>query len=127
MTSLTALGTSVFIANCLSAATAVSFVFLIAQRHTFAHDGSWIAGKFAAYALYNAGAILLASMAIAVLAHHVFEPILAFAFPVDLVTEKVRWVLAAASLAAKIMVTPLTLYANFLFMGWLLEGRASFR
>lgn len=127
MTSLTAAGMPVFLANCVSAGIAVSFVFLIAQRRTFVHDGSWIIGKFAAYALYNAIAILLASLAIAALAHTVFEPILAtFASVVSLVVDP-NWRLALASILAKVAVTPLTLYANFLFMGWLLEGKASLR
>lgn len=127
LTLLVHMGVTTFAANMVSAALALTFVFVVAQRKTFTHSGSLIFGKFACYALFNAAAVFLASVLIDVLARWLLGPATA------LLAASQPWMSGfvslrvVASLTAKIAVTPLTLYSNFLFMGWLLEGRASFR
>lgn len=116
-----------FVSNCISAATAVSFVFLVAQRRTFVHDGSRLFGKFIAYGFYNVVAIVLASFAVAGLTHHVFDPIVLAGSNLLMQSAGTDEQLALASVFAKLTVTPFTLYANYLFMSRLMEGRTSFR
>ncbi|MBB4199231.1 hypothetical protein CCR94_20990 [Rhodoblastus sphagnicola] len=123
MTLLVSGGVSVFIANLTSAGLAISFVFFAAQNRVFIDNGRFLFAKFAAYFLYQAVAVPLASIVIQKLAF-----VLLAAAPADLFAllhlhdgQKLTF----ASLAAKVAVTPLTLYSNFLFMGWLVERRVS--
>ena len=126
--SLVAAGLRPLVANCMSAATAVVFVFAIAQRRTFVHDGSLILRKFGLYAAYNILGISLASLTVAFVAAWMLEASSRY-LALDAGDLLLGFVplIVAVSLAAKIVITPITLYANFLFMGWLLEGRPSFR
>ncbi|MCA8900558.1 MAG: GtrA family protein [Hyphomonas sp.] len=92
--SLTSIGVGALVANVVSAGAAVAFVYFASVRRIFSYRGRFIYSKFAAYAGYQVVAVLAASAAIAALA-------------------------AAMGLApwiAKIIVTPATFLANFLFM-----------
>lgn len=95
----------------VGAALAVTFVYITAQRKVFrlarVNLSRWI--RFLSYVLYQVIAILIASLLIA-----------AAAFALHLLFLDLDRTVAAA--IAKIAVTPLTMYSNFLFMGWLIEG-----
>lgn len=99
-TVLTELGSPVAAANLVSAGIAVSFVYLRSVRHVFRCAGyRW--GEFVIYAAYQVAAVAIASLAIAALAQ----------------------ALAIAPLLAKVLVTPMTFAANYLFMAALLARR----
>jgi len=106
----------VFASNAVGAVAATIFVYITAQRHVFKLAENRLGGstRFMAYAGYQAIVILIASFLIDAAAGILAET--------SLVDDPT---LAAA--VAKISVTPLTLYSNFLFMGWLVEGRLSWR
>jgi putative flippase GtrA len=101
-TSLCALGCHVALANATGAAVAVGFVYLRSVRFVFRCAGGYRWGEFAAYSSYQVAAVSVASWGIAAVA--------------------VSW--AIAPLWAKVLVTPLTFAANYLFMATLLGRRA---
>jgi len=113
---LVAAGLAVAPANMIGATVAVSFVYVTAQRHIFRRKPGRLTAlqRGLAYAGYQGLAIAAASMLIGLLAWA-----LQAAVPFAAVT-----VVAGIS---KIAITPLTLYSNFVFMGWLLEGRLAWR
>lgn len=98
---LITLGMAPPVANLMSAGVAVSMVFCFSTYSVFVSDGGWMGGKFLAYITYQVCAVCIASLLIKVL-----------------LTYFMLW-----SVAAKIIVTPLTCYANFLFMSTVIEGR----
>jgi len=106
----------VFLSNVVGAVAATIFVYLTAQRHVFKLAENRLGGptRFMAYAGYQAIVIAIASFLIDAVAGMMAESAL---------IGDPR--LAAAM--AKISITPLTMYSNFLFMGWLVEGRLSWR
>lgn len=113
---LVAGGLAVAPANMIGATVAVSFVYVTAQRHIFQRKPGRLTAvqRGIAYAGYQVLAIAAASVLIGGLAWA-----LQAALPSVAVTA-----LAGIS---KIAITPLTLYSNFVFMGWLLEGRVAWR
>lgn len=117
---LVTLGANYFVANMVSATFGVTFVFTLAQRHVFASGREGLQWRlFLPYLCWQVIAISVASLLIAALAQSLFTHIaeLQIADPPSPDT------ISAA--LAKILVTPLTLYANFLFSGWLMERRIS--
>ncbi len=101
-TALNEAGVRPGIANLVSAACGVTFVFLVSAHRIFETDGDRFLGRlFAFYATYQVVAIVLASLA------------------VDGVTS----LLDGAYLAGKLAVLPVTFAANFLFTSWLLRPR----
>jgi putative flippase GtrA len=116
----------VFLANMIGAALAVTFVFVVSQRSIFIVRRKRIIWAFIAYLGWHAVMITLASLAIAWLSAAISSCsgwVPALAVPLC-ATVSAHW-LAAAS--AKCLVTPLTLYANFVFSSWIIEARASWR
>jgi putative flippase GtrA len=94
-------GTPVSLANIIGASIAVLFVFFVSVRHVFEYKGGYLVGKLLAYIVYQILAILAASLAIGML------------------TIK----LELMPIIAKIIVTPLTFYANFQFMSLITTGK----
>jgi len=126
MTVLVWLGQITFVANLAGAFLAITFVFVVSQRRIFVHDGHFLGRKFIQYCLWHSVAVPLASLAIHLLAaaleHSGGQDIWINAGMASVMPWRV-----AVSILAKGLVTPATLYANFLFMGWLLERRLSWR
>lgn len=126
MASLVGFGAWVFLANLVGATLALTFVFFVAQNRVFVSDGGFAYRKFAAYSLFQMMAVPLASLAIHGLTDSLLSlglnnwSLLATLVP----AEQLRLVII--SVFAKGIVTPLTLYSNFVFMGWLLERRVSY-
>jgi len=95
----------VWLANTTGATTAVLFVFFASVRKVFQYKGHYIVGKLMTYVVYQVIAILCAS------------------FLIDFITHQ----FTLFPLLAKVIVTPLTFYANFQFMSYLTTGRLRFR
>lgn len=85
-------------ANLISASLAVTFVFVVSARKIFEHKQGGLNRLFVFYALYQAMAVSLASLA------------------VDAATD----LLDGRYILGKTVVVPLSLGANYLFMSWLL-------
>lgn len=98
------LGAPVWASNMVGASVAVLFVFFASVRHVFEYEGGYLIGKLIAYIAYQAIAILAASLLIDVLT---------------------RW-FGLTPVLAKILVTPLAFYANFLFMSRITTGKLGF-
>lgn len=98
---LNSLGFSVWLANIVGATTAVLFVFFASVRKIFQYNGHYILWKLLNYIVYQIIAIVCASLLI---------DFIALQFGV-------------LPIIAKIIVTPLTFYANFQFMSFLTTGR----
>jgi len=100
-----ALGAAGFIpgvANGIAATVAVTFVYFSSLRPIFKYEGHYMMRKLMAYWLYQIVAVTLASLAVNFLA-----------------------TVGMHSIVAKIVVTPFTFLANYLFMKWLAEvGRS---
>lgn len=94
-------GVPVWAANMAGASIAVLFVFFSSVRRVFRYQGSYLLGKLIAYIAYQVVAITLASLLI------------------DALTQ---W-MGIAPLLSKVLVTPLTFYANFQFMSFITTGR----
>jgi putative flippase GtrA len=91
------------IANAISGAAAVTFVFFVSVRRVFQYGGGFLVGRFVAYLVYHAFGIPAGSAAVAYLSQHHLVP----------------WL-------AKIAVLPFTFIANYLFMSLLMrDGRRS--
>lgn len=100
---LGALGFIPGVANGIAATVAVTFVYFSSLRPIFKYEGHYMMRKLMSYWLYQLIAVALASIAVNFLADAGLHSVL-----------------------AKIVVTPFTFLANFLFMRWLAEvGRSS--
>lgn len=126
MSGLVAAETPVFLANLASASLAITFVFFVAQKRIFVNENGFLFRKFAAYFLFQALAVPLASLAIHALAGALGTVGLADWAPFIGLIPSGAARSVAVSLLAKGLVTPATLYINFVFMGWLLERRLSY-
>jgi len=113
LTTLLALGYPVFLANFIGAFVAVTFVFFIARKHIFSTvPERSLKTTLGLYWVWQACAITAASAATAALAGLLFE-------------QNILDTLFSAGMSAKILVTPVTLIANFVFMRTLLERRSA--
>lgn len=119
-----AFGAQPFFASTFGAATAVTFVYVVSRLSIFGEHTLGAADDFALYVLWQIAAIAVASACVALLAH-LFQPFAArlTQFEPATVYRATQDGLPLATLFAKIVVTPLTLTANFLFVRWLLERR----
>ena len=98
---LNLLGLPIWLANIFGATAAVLFVFFVSVRRIFQDNGHYIIWKLFNYIVYQLIAIVCASLLIDFIAlQYEILPIV-----------------------AKIIVTPLTFYANFQFMSFLTTGR----
>ena len=98
---LYAAGLAAGYANLVSAATGVTFVYLLSGRHIFRASGKDLHRLFWAYALFQAVAVPLASVAV----------------------EAATVALDQRYLLGKTVVLPFTFAANYLFTSWLLSER----
>jgi putative flippase GtrA len=125
---LVAIGVQPFAANLCSAGLAVTLVFFLSQRTIFFANSRFLAGKFCAYVVWNAFGVLVASALVAMLGE-VFG---------DWIIDLRQWGVVpgwlpggldkpVAVAAAKVSVTPLTMYANYVILSLIMEGRASWR
>lgn len=103
--SLTAASLTPFLANLVSGACAVAFVYFASVRRIFSYGGSFLLGLFTIYLAYQAAGVTLSSLAVAWLVNNSFSPVL-----------------------AKAAILPVTFSTNYGFM-WLLtrRGRADAR
>ena len=115
-------GVHPMLANILSAGTAVSLVFVLSQKSLFVASNHFLVRKFALYVMWNVAAITVASALIAQLSVLVASSMarLHLGIGSDLDAD-------LAVLVAKIAITPLTMYANYLALTAIMEGRASWR
>lgn len=90
-------------ANLISAATGVTFVFLVSARHIFESERHFDHRLFSLYAIYQVLAISAASAAVGA-ATELFD---------------------GHYLLGKTVVLPFTFGANYLFMSWLFAVRAT--
>lgn len=124
-------GVPPFGANLTGATCAVTFVFFASVRHVFDGHPGHRGRKYAAYMLWQAIAVPAASILIARLTP--FGDSLAESASQHLEQWKLHSLSRLAGrpgtgfLLAKCAFTPVTFYANFLFMGWLLTGRVRWR
>jgi hypothetical protein len=113
-------GVMAMVANSISAGLGVSFVFLASQKTFFFNNHGFLIRRFAAYLTWNVVAIATASLLIGTLSKHILQ--LPIAWP-DMIEADFHPIIAAA--VAKVVVTPLTMYANFLVLTYIMEGRSS--
>jgi putative flippase GtrA len=110
-------------ANLISAGVAVSFVFLCGWRYIFRDARTALPVAIAAYVAWNMVAIGAASLAIAWVA----RALAASGWLQDVqLLWGMRQSVALAALppaAAKILVTPVTMYLNFVACGLIIERR----
>ncbi len=85
-----------FAANIFSSAAGLTFVYFASVRRVFRYEGQFLAAMFATYALYHLCGTLLVSWGVTAL--------IASGWPPP---------------GAKILILPMTLAANYLFMSWL--------
>lgn len=97
-TLLCSLGLIPGVANGIAVTVAVTFVYFASLRPIFQYHGRYLFRKLCAYWLYQLLAVAVASVAVNAIAAHVAHPVV-----------------------AKVLVTPLTFMANYLFMRWLAE------
>jgi putative flippase GtrA len=124
---LISIGHAYFTSNLISASVAVTFVFLTSRKWVFRnHAGSLKLATFQ-YIIWNVFAITVAS--------RLLGGIASFLETIDLshASQLIVWMtseyLTQRSLVsnlAKILVTPLTMYANFVATGYIIERRLSF-
>lgn len=121
-TLLVGVGLSPFFASCIGAATAVTFVYVASRRVIFRKEGTGQQHDFAIYVIWQVCAIAIASLLVAGLADLLTASSSRFAV---YLSDAYDWPtydgLALATGASKILVTPLTLAANFVFMRWLTQ------
>ncbi|HEB0893496.1 MULTISPECIES: GtrA family protein [Citrobacter] len=98
---LNSLGFPVWLANIVGATAAVLFVFFASVRKIFQYNGHYILWKLLNYIVYQIIAIICASLLI----------------------DFIALQFGMLPIIAKIIVTPLTFYANFQFMSFLTTGR----
>lgn len=119
---LVLLGTSMFTANLIGAAVAVTLVFFAGRHFIFRNSRTRLPVAIAAYVVWNVVAIFLASLAIAAIGRLLESP------------DIVAWVqttlnglglplepMYLIAPVAKIAVTPITMYFNYVAMGLIIE------
>jgi|LNFM01.2.fsa_nt_gb putative flippase GtrA len=90
------------VANLVSAAIAVTFVYFVSVRRLFNYQGRFLLALFALYLAYQIIAVAAASWAIDWLALNLFAPMI-----------------------AKAVILPVTFTANYLFMSFITRSRAA--
>ena len=118
-------GAQPFWASLVGAGAAVTFVYFVSLRRVFEIGGRVGERGFPYYFVWQVFAITAASLIVAVLAN-LLSPVGAAVLE-RLGPEGWGDPLTMASGAIKVLITPLTLLANYLFMTWLvkrLQGNA---
>ncbi|MFS9432935.1 GtrA family protein [Citrobacter sp. C348] len=91
----------IWLANIVGATIAVLFVFFASVRKIFQYNGHYVLWKLFNYTVYQVIAIVCASLLI----------------------DFIALQFGMLPIVAKVIVTPLTFYANFQFMSFLTTGR----
>jgi putative flippase GtrA len=102
--SLIYLGLSIFISNIIAGSFAVTFVYFSSARYTFFHKSKFLLIKFVYYVFFNISRIYILSITIVFLTEF----------------------LHVIPLLPKILVIPVSLYMNFLFMNVLMTNKIKF-
>ena len=95
------LNISVFISNIVAGFFAVSFVYFTSARHIFDHHNKFLLLKFIIYIIFNIFRVYFLSLIIVFLTVS----------------------LELAPIFPKILVLPVSLYTNFLFMNFLMTNK----
>ncbi len=112
-------GFSPFIASVVGAGTAVTFVYILSRLVIFSRQKLGTLNDYAIYALWQVFAILAASFLVALIAFFA-EPFASqIMFAGNNLSKDMLDPLAIATGIGKLLVTPFTLAANFLFIRWL--------
>jgi putative flippase GtrA len=117
---LTSGGVTPFSANLISAGTAVLFVFAVCRRALFRNSPRPLHKAITLYVIYNIAAIAVASLFVQLLGRRIapeLNQILAFVLSKGYGSSLAH--VALAPIVAKVVVTPLTLYANFVAMNYI--------
>lgn len=125
---LAAAGVSLFLANLVGAGVAVSLVFVAGRRFIFRDSRTALPLAIAAYIAWNVAAILLASQVVAMVGLLLVDP--AIMIPAGNALGSLGLPLDPLYLVppfAKVAVTPVTMYLNYLAMGIIIEQRIRFR
>lgn len=121
-TVLVSVGVSPFFGSCIGAGTAVTFVYVASRSMVFGQSSTGQSRDFAIYVTWQIFAIATASLLVAWLAGVLTVSSSRFA---TFLSNAYGWAtydgVALATGASKILVTPLTLAANFVFMRWLTQ------
>jgi putative flippase GtrA len=104
-TALCSGGLDAGIANLISAAGGVTFVFIVSARHIFGSGEGFLLRLFGLYAAYQVVAIALASGAV----------------------HEATVLLGGRYLLGKTAILPFSFTANYLFMSWLFAARGRVR
>jgi putative flippase GtrA len=124
---LVSTGYSYLTSNLISASVAVTLVFLASRKWLFRHHAGSLKTATFQYIIWNVFAITVASQLLGGIAS-LLETI-------DLsdISQLIVWItgehLSGRSLVsnlAKVLVTPFTMYANFIATGYIIERRLSF-
>lgn len=114
----------VFAANLVGASLGVSFVFVTGRRFIFRDTRTRLSHAIALYALWNLVAILAASFCVAAIAH-LLGTEAARQLAARLPAIGPYWMVLVPPIA-KMAFTPVTMYANFVVMGLIIERRLHF-
>lgn len=123
-TSLAWAGIDLFKANLVGATCAVTFVFISGRRFIFYNARTRLSAAIAGYALWNVAAIFLASLAVDAIARLLSLPCVMVnaqsAFAITGIESNPTKLVAPV---AKILITPITMYCNFVVTGLIIERR----
>ena len=121
------LGLTAAYANLVSASVAVVFVFVTSRQWIFRHHVGSLRSVFVKYVLWNIFAVSIASWGVGTI--HGFFSSCAFDFLAFTQSNLFRTTITAQTLsaiAAKLFITPFTMYSNFVVLGYILEKRVHF-
>ena len=124
LATLVAGGLSPFWANLISAASAVTFVWLISRRRIFSMlngTSHWM--LYVRYMQWHAIAVPVASVLVAVFTWLLTDPATTVLGLFD--DDQVAQASVVAAAAAKVVVTPISLMANYGYTRWLFERRGA--
>lgn len=118
---------SYFESNLVSAAVAVSFVLFTARRWIFRNHAENLGTVIVKYVLWNIVAVTAASFLIQLTATGLERLDFSRAsFAIGQFIGTVPSKVTIVSNLAKLLVTPVTMYANFVMVGYIIERRFSF-
>ncbi|QGN56107.1 hypothetical protein GKE62_17710 [Novosphingobium sp. Gsoil 351] len=124
---LVALDHTYFASNLVSAAVAVSFVLITARHWIFRNHVESLHGVVVKYVLWNVVSVTAASFFVQITASGLEQIDLSgIASATGHVTGMTPNRVTIVSNLSKLLVTPITMYANFLAVGYIVERRFSF-
>lgn len=117
-------GAQVFVSNMIGATFAVILVFITSQYHVFYTEGRISICNFMKYCIFQSVTVPTASYIIQMIYLTMLD---------DNISHFLRVFLgigvilpnSLTAIVAKIILTPITLFINYVFMGWILEKKIS--